>query len=178
MAVSFSKNLNTGWPAGSRIPPPSHKASSEKPLGSGPLSWGHTPDQMQGCWRPPPRRSGGCSSHPPADVNPRPGMALQSLLLTGARLHWWHVPRWWYRAQAHAPDRERGSDTPNSKHRSLQQRQIYCRATRGSGGSCPQTPSSQKRFSKVSKTRGGRRRADCCRLLGIRVLGSCSCPHR
>lgn len=108
MAVSVYKNLNIGWPAGSRIPPPSHKASSEKPLGSGPLSWGRPPDQMQGCWRPPPRRSGGRSSHPPADVNPGPGTALQSLLLTGARLHWWQLPQLVVPStSSHARQRER-----------------------------------------------------------------------
>ena len=142
MAVSVSKNSNIGWPASSRIPPPSHKASSEEPLGSGPLSWGRPPDQMQGCGRPPPRRSGGCSSHP------RPGRRFRASCSRAPRLHLPQlvVPS----TSSRARERVRQPE-PQTLEFGAEADPLQDHA--GSGGSCP-GPRAPRRGSAKRQRRG------------------------
>ena len=68
----------------------------------------------------------------------------------------------------------------NTRTLELDQRKVYCRAMKEQVAHAPQTPISLKGFSKAfSKARW--RRAGvigCCKLLGVRILCSCSGPHR
>lgn len=139
MAISVSKSLKIGWPAGSRIPPPSRKASSEEPLGSGPLSWGRPPSRC--------RDAGDLHLGAPGDVNPRPGRRFRASCCRAPRLHWWRLPQPWSRAQVHAPDR--GSQTHQSASAGAGSRDTSTAGQCGENGSSrPQAPSSGRGSAK------------------------------
>lgn len=192
MAVSVSKNSNIGWPASSRIPPPSHKASSEEPLGSGPLSWGAPLIRCRHRGRPPPRRSGGCSSPGRPQAPGRAGAFRAASCSRAPRLHLPQlvVPSTSSRARERVRHPEPQTPEFGAEADPLQDHA-------GSERLMPPAPSSQTGLSEASGGEGaqgwllpgrrrragaaageGGRRADRCRRLGTGVLGSCRCPHR
>ena len=63
---------------------------------------------------------------------------------------------------------------------SLEQRKVYCRAMEGEQVAyIPKVPNSLKHFSKaLLKARWARDLVSCCKLLGVRILYSCSHPGR
>ena len=83
-----------------------------------------------------------------------------------------------YPTQVCMPDTQWGQTI--LKHQSWEQRKVCCRAMQGDGWIMPQNPpDSSKGFSKaLLKAEWGRAVVTCCKLRGVGILYSCSCPRR
>lgn len=121
----------------SHRPPAKHPTKSLWALGPSP---GGAPQQMQGCWRPPPRCSWGheSTSTPGRDGASEPPAAGRPGFTGGTCLS----------PSASSRARQRESDTPKRKRWSWEQRHIYCRTVRGERRLTPPSPSSGRGSAK------------------------------